>query len=255
MRVFLPLFAATFTLLIHPCECMEIIGGREAKPHSRPYMALITKSDVCGGTLIDWSWVLTAAHCKIDNSTRIKLGLHSLSREDQYVQNFTVLKWLKYPYYDQETLDNDLQLVKLSGKAKCTKAVQPLKLPTIFCDVKPKTLCEAAGWGKTNNKDIHGSDKLMEVILPAISRRKCAAMLYPDGYVITKNMMCTLDPTGGKDTCNGDSGGPLICKKKYRGIISFGPLKCGDPQRPAVYTFLTKDHVYWIKKVIKKETE
>ncbi|XP_068127855.1 granzyme A-like isoform X2 [Hyperolius riggenbachi] len=234
---------------------MEIIGGREATPHSRPYMAFITTGDIaCDGTLIDWSWVLTAAHCPIDHSTTIKLGVHSLSTEDPYEQNFKVLKWYTH-CFNAKTLDNDIQLVQLSHKARLSKTVNPLQLPTTFWDVKPGTICEVAGWGRTSNDDVyHPSDKLMEVFLPAISREKCAAIT-KTLKVITKNMMCTLDATGGKGPCSGDSGGPLICQGEIRGVVSAGPRYCGDRYLPNIYALLTKYHLKWIKRQIKKKSE
>lgn len=46
-----------------------IIGGREAAPHSRPYMASIQVPEEdgmkheCGGFVIADQWVMTAVHC------------------------------------------------------------------------------------------------------------------------------------------------------------------------------------------------
>ncbi|XP_068118814.1 granzyme A-like [Hyperolius riggenbachi] len=228
--------------------CVEIIGGKEVIPHSRPYMAFInTQGYTCGGTLIDSSWVLTAAHCSINSSTIIGLGLHTLSKVNKDVQIFKVLKWRKH-HYNALTNDNDVQLVQLSGKAQLSNVVKPLELPTTFSDVEPGTICESAGWGRTRNEPGSDSDKLLEVSLPVISRQKCAAMWKPQAQGITKNMMCTLDAAEGKDTCNGDSGGPLICQGQLRGVVSFGPKYCGNPVEPAVYAFLNEDNVNWIKR-------
>ena len=55
------------------------------------------------------------------------------------------------------------------------------------------------------------------------------------------------------DSCMGDSGGPLFCKFENKlqltGIVSFGGAKCGDPDRPGVYT-RASFFEEWIKKMI-----
>ncbi|GMH32895.1 hypothetical protein BSKO_00729 [Bryopsis sp. KO-2023] len=70
---------------------------------------------------------------------------------------------------------------------------------------------------------------------------------------IKPGMVCADGPTGG-DTCDGDSGGPLLLEGKGTGedqvvgITSFGHVEgCGKPGLPGVYTNISH-HIDWVVK-------
>jgi secreted trypsin-like serine protease len=53
---------------------VDIVGGNAANPGEWPWQVLVLpNSQLCGGTLIDSGWVLTAAHCVVDQ-TGIPIG-------------------------------------------------------------------------------------------------------------------------------------------------------------------------------------
>jgi secreted trypsin-like serine protease len=77
-------------------------------------------------------------------------------------------------------------------------------------------------------------------------------------YQITGNMFCAGYRRGRKDSCAGDSGGPLMCKTangKWTvfGITSFGE-GCGKKGKFGIYAKLS-NYVRWIKKVISRTTK
>ncbi|XP_035166707.1 granzyme A-like [Oxyura jamaicensis] len=246
--------AAVILLVIPGGLCVDIIGGTAVKPHSRPFMALIIgKKDelICGGALIKPNWVLTAAHCPVENGrVKVILGAHSIKRKEKEKQFFKVAKKIQHPCYWPGSWEHDLMLLQLNRRAKINIAVKPIDLPTSDGDPKPGTVCRVAGWGQTQNKN--SSETLMEVNVTVISRETCnSAKYYGNNPTITDRMICAGSEKGNRDACGGDSGGPLICKNVMRGITSFGKKnKCGAIGAPGVYTRLTKQYVQWIKKTI-----
>ncbi|NXP80309.1 GRAA protein, partial [Ramphastos sulfuratus] len=251
-------------LLAQPCvqwliyflgSCVDIIGGHEVAPHSRPFMALIKgpNESVCGGALIKEDWVLTAAHCNVKGA-RVILGAHSLKEnaKEKQRQVFQIAKQIPYPYYSSCSKENDIMLLQLRKRAVLGKAVRLIPLPTSADDPNPGTTCTVAGWGKTRNSERKLSDTLREVNVTVISRRICNDKShYNNNPVITSNMICAGSTNGGKDSCNGDSGGPLRCNNVMKGITAFGKAnKCGAVDGPGVYTRLTKQYLHWIRKTI-----
>ncbi|CAH8599045.1 unnamed protein product [Schistosoma margrebowiei] len=71
----------------------------------------------------------------------------------------------------------------------------------------------------------------------------------PIDVTIESNVICAGHADGGRDACQFDSGGPLMCQINKQwivsGIISFG-YGCGKAGYPGVYTRVS-DYVPWIK--------
>ncbi|XP_058393374.1 granzyme B-like isoform X2 [Diceros bicornis minor] len=120
-------------LLSARAEAGEIIGGHEAKPHSRPYMALVQflVNDgwkTCGGALVREDFVLTAAHCW-GSAISVTLGAHNIQEQEKTQQVIPVRRAIPHPDYNPNNISNDIMLLELARMAKQTAAVRPLSLP------------------------------------------------------------------------------------------------------------------------------
>ena len=107
---------------------------------------------------------------------------------------------------------------------------------------------EVTGWGATLNFSNPSPAILQEVTVRTMTTEKCREK-YGESS-ISEHMLCASNP--GKDSCWGDSGGPLAVLGQdgsYRiiGVVSWG-LGCARPQYPGVYTRVTS-HLDWILEV------
>ncbi|MPC24396.1 Trypsin-1 [Portunus trituberculatus] len=215
------------TLPIEP----RIVGGTEAERHEFPWVVSLqaynaTKSKyhhICGASIIDEWWIMTAAHCFKTGNLDVKI----IADEEQHrIVKDTVI----HSGWDNDLNLNDIALLKLSEKLELNgKTVAPISLPTPLTkstdsygpsqcftlimipadyhgashDNSSAGECVVAGWGKTSHESRTPSDLLRK----------------------------------------GDSGGPLVCQgvnnKNYvAGVVSWG-RGCGLKNIPIVYTEYT----------------
>ncbi|CAL9707565.1 unnamed protein product [Knipowitschia caucasica] len=138
---------------------------------------------------------------------------------------------------------------QLKKPVKQTEWVGVLRVGPPVQDPAPGSSCVVAGWGALKYGAKRGSDVLMAVNVTVVNRDKCNSKNYYNlRPVITHGHVCAgSDGTSQADSCQGDSGGPLLCDGKLVGVTSFGGKKCGEVNKPGVYTLLTHDRVQWIK--------
>ncbi|XP_017444409.1 glandular kallikrein-12, submandibular/renal isoform X1 [Rattus norvegicus] len=239
----------------------RVVGGYKCEKNSQPWQVAVINRYLCGGVLIDPSWVITAAHCYSHalSNYHVLLGRNNLFKDEPFAQYRFVNQSFPHPDYNpffmkNHTLfpgddhSNDLMLLHLSEPADITDGVKVIDLPTE--EPKVGSTCLASGWSSTKPLEWEFPDDLQCVNINILSNEKC---IKAHTQMVTDVMLCAGELEGGKDTCNGDSGGPLLCDGVLQGITSWSSVPCGETNRPAIYTKLIK-FTSWIKEVMKENS-
>jgi len=129
---------------------VRIVNGTDSKLGYWPWQAYLAfePESLCGGTLINDEWVLTAAHCFDQTNSRLKgvfLGGDDVSdKQNIHVQTFTHKQIIVHADYNYPY--NDVALVQLDRPIKKSKFVRPACLPN--GETPPAgTKCFATGFG------------------------------------------------------------------------------------------------------------
>lgn len=268
-----------------PSECGKsliprIIGGTRTALDEFPWMTLLEyqhprgRTTACGGVLINERYVLTAAHClkgkdlpKTWTLTSVRLGEYDTSSEKDCIQEedevicsddpitVGIEEQIVHEQYRPLSKDQkyDIALLRLSRNIVSTKYIKPICLPRSPSFGQKMYV---AGWGKTEFNS--SSDFKLKLALPLTDKDDCGRTYDQVGIRLGFGQICAGGQKG-KDSCRGDSGGPLMSVENLPngdgiwvtvGVVSFGPTPCGMPGWPGVYTKVY-DFVPWITSKIR----
>uniref|UniRef100_D9HQ78 trypsin n=1 Tax=Heliconius melpomene TaxID=34740 RepID=D9HQ78_HELME len=207
----------------------RIVGGKKITIYDAPYQVLFGK--YCGGVLIAPEWVLTAAHCNIKEKY-VYAG--STFRSDAL--GYRICAHFLHPFWNRTKLhthDYDYQLALLEKPVPITSASRPIAIAQPS-DIQPGIFVSITGWGYLKYKANRMQDVLHRIYIPLLSERECRNL--PDGQYsqITERMFCAGFTNGTKDSCQGDSGSPVVYQGKLLGLVSYG-IGCAEPNHPGVY--------------------
>ncbi|XP_022904433.2 trypsin delta-like [Onthophagus taurus] len=212
----------------------RIVGGRDAYIEEFPYQVSLLwfGSHICGGSLISQNFVVTAAHCT-DGATASQFSIRvGSSIRNSGGSTYTVSQVHQHPQYDEDTIDFDISVLRISNNVALGSAVGLIGLPTQDQPINAGDDATVTGWGTLTEGGILPS-QLQAVVVPVVSQAECRRAYGTSS--ITDRMMCAGVPQGGKDACQGDSGGPLVVGGELIGIVSWG-YGCARPGFPGVYS-------------------
>ncbi len=235
----------------------RIIGGQRAAEAAWPSaIALVRVSNqslfqrqFCAANLINSRWAVTAAHCLFDNfgtpldpsAVRAALGFNDLAQESDATE-VIISGIFIHPDYDNSdaSAPHDIALVELAQNTD-----QPFM--RLFDGDVRELAGDAAivvGWGVvdfSNPAQPLFPSELNQVSVPVVSNAVCNE---PQSYngLIGEGQVCAGFREGGRDSCLGDSGGPLMITQngefRQAGVVSFG-RGCAQPNFYGVYSRLS----------------
>ncbi|KAI1296729.1 Serine protease 29 [Halotydeus destructor] len=223
----------------------RIVNGEVTQPYEYPWQAGLvfgpgSRGISCGATIIHKRFAITAAHCfeshEADPQDHFLLvGAYDAAKDGEVVALSKIIIHKNYDYV-RKSRYNDIVLLKLAK------------------DVVFSYDMVVTGWGQTGETGPE-SNLLRKATVPILCNGVCTrayCKLSDAGYAYPKGMLDTQFCAGGngRDSCSGDSGGPMVWLNsddgKYYlfGAVSFGK-GCNERGYPGVYTRISS-FLAWI---------
>ncbi|XP_071814562.1 uncharacterized protein [Apostichopus japonicus] len=229
---------------------IKIVGGKPAQDGAWPWQAALYQYGrrICGATVVHPEWIVTAAHCvDVINDPPIfeyLVGSNTILNYNQseYYQFRQTTAVYVHPNYRLESSDYDIALMRMSEPFEWDDAgyVYPACVPSgdMVDDFPPGHPSVITGWGAETEGGSQSND-LNEVEVPIVDQTSCNESYSGS---ISDYMICAGIPEGGKDSCQGYSGGPMVALHDEQwyliGVVSWG-TGCARPGYPGVFARVT----------------
>jgi secreted trypsin-like serine protease len=244
--------------ILYPTD-PKMVGGVRALKGQFPWQvsldvswsADLVRAHFCGGSIINDSWILTAAHCVEKNTPRdiiVSAGHTDLTKPVDRVNVQTI--YIKKSFVSTQG-GGDIALLKLLRPLRIGENIQVIKLLENLNGIDDSSLFTITGWGAISQNGPKSKHLLFIEKVQYISSADCKKLAAVKEY-IKDGMICAGFLLEGKGPCQGDSGGPKVIyvdgEPKLSGIVSWGE-GCAQPKRPNVYTDVSYFHD-WITSCI-----
>ncbi|XP_066175056.1 acrosin-like isoform X1 [Sylvia atricapilla] len=236
-----------------PVDTSRAVGGTGVQPGAWPGIVSIQATwqngtwHMCAGVLLSSQWVLTVAHCfaraRDVSEWEVVMGATDLTQLGPEAEVRHIQRLLVHQHYVPATARNDIALLELDQPVECSDYIQLGCVPDASLRVSELKSCYIAGW------NFRKGMVLQEAKVHLMDTELCNSSPWYAGAVHADNL-CAGYPQGSIDTCQGDSGHPLVCKDNGAdyywlvGMNSWG-RGCDRARHPGIYT--STQHFYnWI---------
>ncbi|KAM6459283.1 serine protease 55-like [Liasis olivaceus] len=231
-------------------------GTPASASETLPWQVSIQTKDklICRGAILSSWWILSAAHCFMEDLSSdlpIVVSLHGELSEKKKLDRVII-----HEDFDSTSLRNNIALILLDSPINFSEKTTPICLP-LLQDLSIWQDCWVATWKTIMAGDDDDDEKLtnilMKIEVTLLGRDICSKEIQG----LTENVLCAISKEGMEETCKVESGSPLVCDSGSNmkwfvvGIASWGG-NCDQEASPTVYTAVFS-YLDWIQKATAQE--